>query len=284
MPSNVLAFTLTGAYQLTETFTIHSNDPLVHADAGRIAGAWHLTFEDGTSGSCHVHGAATNRITALQASLFGTMQLDMFEVTGDRSRTDYLYLAFESSDFEIDNPTIDITVEGHFVGGTGRYIGASGTLRFRSVNGYIAEGSGAIVLDDGVSAIDFAETTEAETRAAVATYFEATQSGDAARWADRFTEDAVVEDPVGQSILKNRADILNQGKQFIESFEEVGLYPAFVQVAGTRAAAKWNGRGITKDGRRVEFEGINVWEFTPDGRVQKLKGYWNPANMREVDG
>lgn len=277
-----LSFTITGAYQFTETFTVHSDNPFVHADAGRIAGAWHLTFEDGTAGNCHVNGATANRITPTGAALFGTMQINMFEVTGDASRTDLLYLSYVSSSFEVDDPNVDIVVEGTFVGGAGRYAGASGTLRLRSINGYIGEGSGTLSFG-GEDKSEAATMSRAEVEAAVATYFAATKSGDAAQWAGRFADGAVVEDPVGQPVLRSRDAIMRQGEQFMSGFEEVGLYPDFVHVSGKRASAKWTGRGQTKEGQRVMFEGVNVWEFAPDGRVQKLMGYWDPAEMQEVD-
>lgn len=122
----------------------------------------------------------------------------------------------------------------------------------------------------------------ADTEAAVAAYFKATQSMSVEQWVARFDNGAEVEDPVGGSILKTKEAIRAQGEQFMGGFQEVGLYPDFVQVSGNRASAKWTGRGVTKDNRQMEFEGINVWEFAQDGRVKKLTGYWNPSDMCEV--
>lgn len=126
------------------------------------------------------------------------------------------------------------------------------------------------------------EKSVVDTEAAVAAYFEATQSMSVEQWVSRFAEDAEVEDPIGAPILTSKESIQAQGEQFIGGFKEVGLYPDFVQVSGSRASAKWTGRGVTKDGRQVRFEGINVWEFAQDGCVKKLIGYWNPSDMREV--
>lgn len=280
---DTLSFTVTGAYQFTEAFTVHADDPLVHADAGRIAGAWRFEFDDGTSGSCHVNGATANRITPSGAALFGTMKLDMFEVTGDATRADALYLAYESTSFYVDGPTVDIVVEGQFVGGAGRYAGATGSVRVRSVNGHIGEGNGTLILGAAPEVESVRTMSVDDAEAAVAAYFEATQSGDASVWAARFAEGAVVEDPVGQPVLRTREAIQAQGEAFMEAFKEVGLYPDFVQVSGNRASAKWTGRGTTTDGRRVEFGGVNVWTFAPDGRVATLVGYWDPSEMREIE-
>lgn len=114
-------------------------------------------------------------------------------------------------------------------------------------------------------------------------YFEATQSGDADVWANCFAEDAVVEDPVGQPPLRSPKAIRAQGVQFIEAFQEVGLYADMIHVAGNRAAATWTGRGTTKDGRRVTFEGIDVFTFDDEGRIAHMLGFWDPEDMHSAD-
>ena len=50
------------------------------------------------------------------------------------------------------------------------------------------------------------------------------------------------------------------------NFKTVGLYPEYVSVDNFRAAAKWIGRGVTKDDRSVKFEGINFFEFDEKGK------------------
>ncbi|MEO1635843.1 MAG: nuclear transport factor 2 family protein [Cyanobacteria bacterium J06631_9] len=123
---------------------------------------------------------------------------------------------------------------------------------------------------------------ENKTKAAVDAYFKATQSMSVDQWVSRFADGAEVEDPIGDPVLKTRAAIEAQGEKFMSSFKEVGLYPDFVHVIGNRASAKWTGRGITNEGQRVEFDGINFWEFAENEQVKKLVGYWSPSNMREV--
>ena len=115
----------------------------------------------------------------------------------------------------------------------------------------------------------------------VAQYFEATRSNNAQKWADRFAENAVVEDPVGTTPIDNLAKILELGKAFMSGFETVGLHEEFVHVVGNEAAARWTGKGITKEGKQVRFEGINVFEFNNDGQIVNLKGYWNPDEIIE---
>lgn len=117
-------------------------------------------------------------------------------------------------------------------------------------------------------------------RAAVARYFEGTRSMNAAQWAAAFAPAAIVEDPVGQPPLITPQAILAQGEAFVTAFSQVGLQETFVEVNGNEAVAYWIGRGIQPDGSRVRFEGINHFQFDTDGKVTKLRGFWNPQNIR----
>ncbi|MEM7712620.1 MAG: nuclear transport factor 2 family protein [Cyanobacteria bacterium P01_A01_bin.68] len=125
-------------------------------------------------------------------------------------------------------------------------------------------------------------TEKTNTKSLVEQYFQATQSNNAATWAACFASDATVDDPVGSAPIKGIDAILERGKEFMASFETVGLYPEFVSVDNLRAAAKWTGRGITKDGRSIKFEGINFFEFNQIGKIANLVGFWNPDDMLEL--
>ena len=113
-------------------------------------------------------------------------------------------------------------------------------------------------------------------------YFQATQSNDAATWAACFATDATVDDPVGSPPIKGTDAILERGQEFIANFQTVGLYPEYVSVDQLRAAAKWTGRGLTKDNRSLKFEGINFFEFDETGKITNLVGFWNPEDMVEA--
>ena len=115
----------------------------------------------------------------------------------------------------------------------------------------------------------------------VAQYFEATRSNDARLWASCFAENAVVEDPVGTKPVNNSTEILEVGKAFMSGFETVGLNEEFVHVIGNEAAARWTGRGLTKEGKQVRFEGINIFKFDDGGQITDLKGYWSPDEITE---
>ena len=125
-------------------------------------------------------------------------------------------------------------------------------------------------------------TEKTNTTTFVERYFQATQSNDAATWAACFAPDATVDDPVGSPPIKGTDAILERGKEFLANFQTVGLYPEYVSVDNLRAAAKWTGRGVTKDNRAIKFEGINVFEFDEAGKITNLVGFWNPTDTTEA--
>ena len=114
---------------------------------------------------------------------------------------------------------------------------------------------------------------------AVRAYFEATRAMDQQAWVDTFAEDAVTYDPVGALPTKGHQQLAEFFQTITAAFKEVGLTEDYVFVAGAGAAVKWTGRGISKQGRKVHFEGIDVFEVNEAGKIQTLQAFWNPAEM-----
>jgi len=96
-------------------------------------------------------------------------------------------------------------------------------------------------------------------------------------FVDTFAPDAVSNDPVGAPPNEGHAGI----RQFINgiagAFSKVSMSQDFTSIAGDRAAVKWTVNGTMANGRSVTFEGIDVFELGPDGKIQRLWGYWDPS-------
>lgn len=113
----------------------------------------------------------------------------------------------------------------------------------------------------------------------VADYFRATRDMDSEAWLSTFAADAVSHDPVGGQPLEGHDSLRQFFAGIAGAFETVGLTEDSVFIAGNEAAVKWTGRGVGKNGREVSFEGIDVFEFNADGKIQTVWSYWNPAAM-----
>lgn len=122
--------------------------------------------------------------------------------------------------------------------------------------------------------------TSEQAQKAVARYFEATRAMSAEQWASTFADNGVLEDPVGTPPMTTKEAILEHGKKFVNAHAQVGLHEEFVHVNGNEAMVYWVGRGETKDGQRVQFDGIDHFIFDGDGKIVELRGLWDPTNIR----
>lgn len=114
---------------------------------------------------------------------------------------------------------------------------------------------------------------------AVRANFEAIRAMDQEAWVNTFAEDAVSYDPVGALPTAGHQKLREFFQTITAPFKEVGLTEDQIFVAGNGAAVKWTGRGVSKQGRKVHFEGIDVFEVNESGKIQTLHAYWNPAEM-----
>lgn len=114
---------------------------------------------------------------------------------------------------------------------------------------------------------------------AVRAYFEALRAMDQQAWVNTFADDAISHDPVGALPMQGHEKLGEFFQSITAAFKEVGLTEDQIFIAGSGAAVKWTGRGISKQGRKVHFEGIDVFEISESGKIQTLHAYWNPAEM-----
>jgi len=114
---------------------------------------------------------------------------------------------------------------------------------------------------------------------AVKAYFAALRAMDQQAWVNTFAEDAVTYDPVGAPPTKGHQRLGEFFQTITAAFKEVGLTEDEVFIAGNGAAVKWTGRGVSRQGNKVRFEGIDVITVNEAGKIEKLEAYWNPAEM-----
>ncbi len=113
----------------------------------------------------------------------------------------------------------------------------------------------------------------------VKAYFAALRAMDERAWVNTFAPDAVSYDPVGTAAIVGHDKLAEFFQTITAAFTEVGLTEDDVFIAGNGAAVKWTGRGTSKAGKKVHFAGIDVFEINEAGKIEKLRAYWNPAEM-----
>ena len=113
----------------------------------------------------------------------------------------------------------------------------------------------------------------------VKAYFEALRAMDQQAWVNTFAKEAISHDPVGALPINGHQKLAEFFQTITAAFKEVGLTEDHVFIAGNGAAVKWTGRGTSKQGRAVQFEGIDVFTINEAGKIETLQAYWNPAEM-----
>ena len=113
----------------------------------------------------------------------------------------------------------------------------------------------------------------------VKAYFAATREMDLKAWVNTFAEDAVSYDPVGGPASEGHQKLGEFFQSILGAFKTVGLTENHVFVAGNSAAVKWTANGVSKQGKKVRFEGIDIINVNEAGKIQTLYAYWNPAEM-----
>ncbi|PZT74780.1 MULTISPECIES: nuclear transport factor 2 family protein [unclassified Streptomyces] len=113
---------------------------------------------------------------------------------------------------------------------------------------------------------------------AVLQFFDASQKGDVDAWADAFAESGIFHDPVGTEPIKGREAIRAFIASVVPNFDPfLGLTPVEAHTVGSSVAVSWHGSAVSKDGKPVNWSGINVYELGEDGLIHEAKAYFNHA-------
>lgn len=124
---------------------------------------------------------------------------------------------------------------------------------------------------------------------------EAVVTGDKQRWLALFTDDGVVEDPVGPSMFDEHGRG-HRGRTEIAAFWDASI--AIVErflftivdsfAAGSECANVGTITTFLPGGMRVDTEGVFVYRAAEDGRLASMRAFWETeramGTLRKVDG
>jgi steroid delta-isomerase len=123
---------------------------------------------------------------------------------------------------------------------------------------------------------------EARIRQQVAAYFAAINALDADAWVATFAPDGESHDPVGAPPHVGPAGLRGFFLAIAGGFQRLAFDTPVVYVSGNGAAVPWKAQGVTKSGRTVRFEGVDVFELDERGLIRRLYAYWDPAPLMAV--
>lgn len=105
-------------------------------------------------------------------------------------------------------------------------------------------------------------------------YVDAFNAGDAAAISALYTEDAVVEDPVGNPPMNGRAAIEEFYTNAIAGGAKLSLDGPIRGSHGDRAAM-----AFTVDVPGMRIRAIDVMTFDDDGKITRMQAHWGPDDI-----
>lgn len=126
--------------------------------------------------------------------------------------------------------------------------------------------------------------TPDELRAAVASYIDAMSTNDKERWVSLFATDATLEDPVGSEVSKGH-DAIREFWDMVHTLSStITLVPTGpVRVAGTEVAFPMQAVSDV-GGTSMVVDIIDVFAFDDEGKIASMRAFWDPSEMRVVEG
>lgn len=120
-----------------------------------------------------------------------------------------------------------------------------------------------------------ATMTPEQIEAAVDEYFTAICSLDVQRYVNTFAADGVLEDPVGTPPLQGSAAISAYITASITAFSAMSYKIQDINVCGHEAAVNWKVQLKTTAGKKLTIDGMGVFNFNPDGKLQSVREFWD---------
>ena len=131
--------------------------------------------------------------------------------------------------------------------------------------------------------------TEHPARATSQASMAAVEAGNREGWLALFSPDAVIEDPIGESILDPTGEG-HRGAEAIAAFWDTTIASGQVRfairesyAAGDEVANVGTITTTFPDGNGVEVDGVFTYRVGDDGLIRALRAYWSDESLRTTE-
>ena len=125
------------------------------------------------------------------------------------------------------------------------------------------------------------DLTPDQIEAAVEEYFASVGAFDVPRYVNNFAPDGVLEDPVGTPPVQGTQAITAYITSIIAPFSEIKHNIQEVVVCGNEAAVNWKLKLTTTTGKHITIDGMGVFSFNQEGKLQSVREFWDLAAFLE---
>ena len=110
-------------------------------------------------------------------------------------------------------------------------------------------------------------------------YYRAIAGRNLTDWLATLGEDVTIHEPAESLPAEGHEGAREAWKVLTAPFRELRYERRATFFSGAGAAVLWRCRAIGVNGGRADAEGITVFEFDSDGRIQTVVSYWDPAAL-----
>ena len=132
-----------------------------------------------------------------------------------------------------------------------------------------------------VEAATTPDLTSQEIETVIEDVFAGLVAFDVPRIMNHFADNAVVEDPVGTPPIQGKEAIAAYLATFPTLFNQMKLYSLDIKPGGQEVGVKWRLRFTTKTGNVFFLEGIGIFKFNQDGKIESEKEFFDLAYFLE---
>ena len=125
------------------------------------------------------------------------------------------------------------------------------------------------------------QMTPEQVEAAVEEYFDAVGAFDVQRYVNTFAPNGVLEDPVGTPPVQGTANITAFITNIIAPFSKIEHKIQDINVCGNEAAVDWKLNLKTTTGKKIQIDGMGVFSFNQNGKLQSVREFWDLAAFLE---
>lgn len=113
-------------------------------------------------------------------------------------------------------------------------------------------------------------------------YRESVKSMETERWVNEYAEDAEVEDPVGGPIHSGHEQLTTFFNNVRKGIKQLVIEPEVTIITPPEAAVKGTATALMKDGAKWSFPLISTYKFKEDGKIIKMRAYWDQKNWQKL--
>ena len=100
---------------------------------------------------------------------------------------------------------------------------------------------------------------------------------DAQGAVSHFAPDATLEDPVGTPAMQGTQAITTYLQSFPALFDQIKVHSLDITPCGQEAAVKWRLRFKTKSGNVFFLDGVGIFKFNQDGKIESEREFFDLA-------